>query len=313
MVRNGLVQESTEIPELPEPPCTLPLGAPSAGVEVMTLTDLRVRATAHARDLAAPRRPGFHQLFAVESGTLRQEVDFIQYTTPPGGWLWVRPGQVQRYGDLMEAEGTLVLFQPTFPDPVTASAVGLDEASGAAPRHPVGEQARAARLALDHLRFEFAAAPAPGAGPPLPPHTEVLRHLLATLLLRVTRLDRHPDIGEGADGGAEPDTFRRFRAAVERDFARSRRVADYARVLGCSPRTLSRATRAAAGLGAKEFVDRRVILEAKRLLTHTDSSAAHIAAHLGFADATNFSKFFHQRTGTAPGTFRTCHNTSTGG
>ncbi|MDJ1138522.1 helix-turn-helix transcriptional regulator [Streptomyces iconiensis] len=303
MVRNGHVHESTDIPELPYAP---PPGAPSAGVEVMTLTDLRVRAEALGQDLADPQRPDFHQLFAVESGTLRQAVDFTEHATPAGGWLWVRPGQVQQYGDLTRAEGALVLFQPTFPDPATASAVGLDEASGAVARHPVGERGRAARLALDHLRFEFAAAHAPAAGPPALAHTEVLRHLLAALLLRVTRLDGHSgdEAGPEERGRAAPDTFRRFRAAVERDFALTRRVADYAHALGYSPRTLSRATRAAAGLGAKEFVDRRVVLEARRLLAHTDNSASHIATHLGFADATNFSKFFHQRTGTTPGAFR---------
>lgn len=301
MVRNGHAHESTEIPELPYTP---PPGAPSSGVEVMTLTDLRVRAEAQGQRLTDPQRPAFHQLFAVASGTLRQEVDFTAYATPPGGWLWVRPGQVQRYGDLAGAEGALVLFQPTFPDPATASAVGLDEASGAVVRHPDGERARAARLALDHLSFEFSEAHAPGAGPQRTAHTELLRHLLAALLLRVTRLDGGAESRERGGFTGEPDTFRRFRAAVERDFARTRRVADYARALGYSPRTLSRATRVAAGLGAKEFVDRRVVLEAKRLLAHTDNTASHIAGHLGFADATNFSKFFHQRTGTAPGTFR---------
>ncbi|GAA2634163.1 AraC family transcriptional regulator [Streptomyces axinellae] len=336
MVKNGHAHESAAtIPELPYAPGP---GAPATGVEVMTLSDMRSRAEAHGQLLASPQRPVFHQLFAVETGTLRQSVDFTEHATPAGAWLWVRPGQVQQYGDFEDTEGTLVLFQPAFPDPATAAAVGLDEASGTLTHHPVGERARAVRLALEHLRFEFAAAHSAHPDHPAPaaPHTEVLRHLLAALLLRLVRLTGRygadgttgadgTDGAEGADdpngaglaggtgpiggvGGAEggpAETFRRFRAAVERDFAHTRRVSDYARALGYSPRTLSRATRAVAGLGAKEFVDRRVILEAKRLLAHTDSSSALIAAQLGFADATNFTKFFHQRTGTAPGAFRT--------
>lgn len=306
------------IPELPWSPGP---GAPATGLEVMTLSDLRTRTAAHGQNPAEPQRPDFHQLFAVESGTLRQSVDFAEHRTAPGGWLWVRPGQVQQYGDLERAEGTLVLFLPAFPDPATAEAVGLDEASGAVHRHPVDAGARAVRLALDHLRFEFTAARTGPAGPPPAAHTQLLRHLLSALLLRLIRL---PDATAGTAGtpgtpgtpgppdgpaapgqGRGPETFRRFRAAVERDFTRTRRVADYAQALGYSPRTLSRATRTAAGLGAKEFVDRRVVLEAKRLLAHTDSSASQIAAQLGFADATNFSKFFQQRAGTTPGAFRT--------
>ncbi|NEK96466.1 helix-turn-helix transcriptional regulator [Modestobacter muralis] len=92
--------------------------------------------------------------------------------------------------------------------------------------------------------------------------------------------------------------------AVERGFLRRRRVEDYARELGYSPRTLSRASLAATGVGAKEVLDRRVVLEAKRLLAHTDRSAAQVGAQLGFSSATNFSKYFHQRTGTSPIVFR---------
>ncbi|MGP3986191.1 helix-turn-helix domain-containing protein [Streptomyces sp. 3N207] len=306
MVRTGhsTASASAAVPELPYAP---PPGVATTGLEVMTLSELRDRAARAGQRLADPQRPGFHQLFAVESGRLRQFVDFTEHTTPAGGWLWVRPGQVQQYDDLDDAEGTLILFQPTFPDPTTAAFVGLDEASGAVARHPYDEYARAVRIALDHLRFEFAAERRPAAQgahtevPAQGAHTEVLRHLLAVLLLRLVRLVE-PD-GRAADA-VPSETFRRFRAAVEQDFARTRRVADYAHALGYSPRTLSRATRAAVGLGAKEFVDRRVVLEAKRLLAHTDRSAARIAAALGFADATNFAKFFHQRAGTAPGAFR---------
>lgn len=85
---------------------------------------------------------------------------------------------------------------------------------------------------------------------------------------------------------------------------RLRRVEDYARSLGYSARTLTRATLASDGVTAKEFIDRRILLEAKRLLAHSEQSAAHIAVQLGFSSATNFSKFFHRHTGKSPLTFR---------
>lgn len=296
MVRTGhaAASASAAIPELPYAP---PPGVTAPGLEVLTLSELRARAARGGLRLADPQRPDFHQLFAVESGTLRQSVDFTEHATGPGGWLWVRPGQVQQYTDPHGAEGALVLFRPTFPDPETAAAVGLDEVSDAVAQQPGGRHARAVGFALDHLRFEFAAEWQP---PARGTHEDVLRHLLAVLLRRLVSTPG----ASGSEATPPPDAFRRFRAAVEADFARTRRVADYARTLGYSPRTLSRATRAAAGLGAKEFVDRRVVLEAKRLLAHTDRSAARIGTALGFADATNFAKFFHQRTGGTPGAFR---------
>ncbi len=108
----------------------------------------------------------------------------------------------------------------------------------------------------------------------------------------------------GYSGGPAPDpdaTYLRFRDAVEKDFTRTRRVEDYAHFLGYSARTLSRAALAAAGLGAKEFIDRRVVLEAKRLLAHSDQTAARIADRLGSGHVanigvTNFSVSVRRRT-----------------
>jgi len=279
---------------IPEVSFAAPAGTP-AGLEVISLADLRARARARGVDLGAPQRPGFHHVLTLTSGTLRQTVDFTEYVLDPGAWLWVRPWQVLQWGDLEAAEGILVVFERDVPDPAAVGPARLDDPDAPALRVPAAEDAEALRLAAAHLEREFRAR----GRLPLDAHVTVLRHLLDILILRVAHLE--------APGGsaAEPgETFLRFRDAVERDFARTRRVDDYAADLGYSARTLSRASLDAAGVGAKEFIDRRVVLEAKRLLAHTDLASARIAAQLGFSSATNFAKYFHQRAGLAPIAFR---------
>ncbi|WKX68819.1 AraC family transcriptional regulator [Streptomyces sp. XD-27] len=266
----------------------------SPGVEVMSLSELRRRAPEGEFD--APQRPRFHSLFAIESGTASHTVDFTGYTLKPGSVLWVRPGQVQQFGDLTAIEGTLVLFQPGFLAPETARAARLDDRFGGTWWQPVGEDREAVRAALRHLEYVFRS----GRGLPAEVHTAMLRHLLAVLVLCVA----HQRAPAGSPLPEPSETYLRFRDAVERDFARTHRVADYAEALGYSPRTLSRATLAAAGVGAKEFLDRRVVLEARRLLAHSELSVSRVAAQTGFTDAANFSKFFQHRTGQAPGAFR---------
>ncbi len=59
----------------------------------------------------------------------------------------------------------------------------------------------------------------------------------------------------------------------------------------------------ATGRTAKEFVDDRVILEAKRLLAHDGTTVAECARRTGFDDPANFSKFFRSRCGLPPGAF----------
>jgi AraC-like DNA-binding protein len=131
-------------------------------------------------------------------------------------------------------------------------------------------------------------------------HTAILRHLLAALILRLSQAGDQPAVARSRQLS---EVFVRFRALVERDFARSRDVSEYAAELGYSPGTLSRATHQAFGVAAKRFIDQRIVLEAKGLLAHDELSATQIATYLGFTSATNFPKFFRHHTGNTPGAF----------
>jgi AraC-like DNA-binding protein len=84
-------------------------------------------------------------------------------------------------------------------------------------------------------------------------------------------------------------------------------VLDYAQRLGYSESTLSRACVAVAGRTAKEEIDARIALEAKRLLVHSPAPAANIGHQLGFSEPTNFLKFFRRTVGSTPLEFRQAH------
>lgn len=272
-------------PPIPEVTYRSPPDAPE-GLELMSFDRLRAMSSASWR--SAPHRPDFHVLGLVEAGTGHHSVDFTRHDLRPGSALWIRPGQVRRFDGIEDLEGPLILFRESFLPPGTAQHAA-DDPFGPGSWMISEERRPLAEAAFAHLRAEYTG----GAGEF---QLEVLRHLLAVLIVRLI-----------PDPSATPpvsETFARFRAAVERDFAHRRQVADYARELGYAPRTLARATLAATGLGAKEFIDRRVILEAKRLLTHGDMPTARCARHLGFDDAANFAKFFRHHTGATPGEMR---------
>ena len=98
--------------------------------------------------------------------------------------------------------------------------------------------------------------------------------------------------------------FKRFQQLVEERFAQWHQVADYADRLGYTEKSLTRAVTASMGMTAKAFIAARVVLEAKRLLVHTDLPVATIAEKLGFDEATNFGKFFRREVGGTPAAFR---------
>jgi AraC-like DNA-binding protein len=280
--------------EIPDIGFAAPVGVPP-GLEVMTLADLRGRAADRmGAEFMRPLRPRFHHLVALQRGRLRQTVDFTGYDLEPGTWLWVRPGQVQQWGDLTSVDGTVIIFEQGFLDPATRA--HLDDPHGAVVRVPTEADQKALRAATVALEREFRT---PGRLP-LETHQAILRHLLSVVVLNLAQMCASPS-------GPAPqatEAFLRFRDAVETDFASTRRLEDYARTLGYSTRTLSRASLDAAGVAAKEYIDRRVLLEAKRLLAHGDQPAVKIALRLGFSSGTNFSKFFRQRAGTSPLAFR---------
>jgi AraC-like DNA-binding protein len=81
-------------------------------------------------------------------------------------------------------------------------------------------------------------------------------------------------------------------------------LAPYAKQLGCSGKSLNRASLALTGVGAKTFLTYRIVPEARRLLVHTASAIAAISELLGFDEATNFIKVFRRETGQTSGAFR---------
>lgn len=87
-----------------------PTGTPT-GVEVMSLADLRSHAPAGVLQ-ALPARPNTHQLLTVTSSRGLGARRAVSPDTPslPGSWLWVRPGQVQQWGDVGNTEGEFILF-----------------------------------------------------------------------------------------------------------------------------------------------------------------------------------------------------------
>lgn len=95
-----------------------------------------------------------------------------------------------------------------------------------------------------------------------------------------------------------------FTALVERDFARPRRIEDYAGELGVTPTHLTRVCRASCGRGALDILSDRKLYEARRRLVETSDPVKDIAAALGFASAAYFTRAFRAETGMSPTEFR---------
>jgi AraC family transcriptional activator of pobA len=95
-----------------------------------------------------------------------------------------------------------------------------------------------------------------------------------------------------------------FKAALEQHFLSSKRPSDYAQLLNISTPYLNECVRKVTGFPVSHHIQQRLILEAKRLLVHTQLSVKEIASTLGYEDYAYFSRLFAQKTGTTALTFR---------
>ncbi|ALV32336.1 AraC family transcriptional regulator [Streptomyces sp. CdTB01] len=242
-------------------------------------------------------RIDFHVVMLFDAGPVRHMIDFAEYEATAGDLLWIRPGQVHRFSRTSEYRGTVLTMQPGFLPRATVEATGLYRYDLPPLLRPDPDRLTALRAALAQLAREYEDTET------LPPslHTAVLRHSLTAFLLRLAHLATSS--AEAARLQSDT-TFTLFRDAVEKGFATNHSVSAYADALGYSRRTLVRAVRAATGETPKGFIDKRVILEAKRLLAHTDMPIGRVGAAIGFPDAANFSKFFQQHTEMTPAAFR---------
>jgi AraC-like DNA-binding protein len=270
---------------------------PAIGIHTLRLVDLYRRQPSGER--TARHRIPVHLLALVTAGRASFTVDFTLYPCRPGGLLWVRPGQYVGFPP-PGIDATLILFEPEFPYEAAAPLQPAIGAGGWATAgtywQPTGDDEEAIVDGVSQLEIDYSRLV---AGQDIP--IEVLRHHLAALLLRVQRLE--PEAGPGV-AAADSAVLARFLAEVEHRFTETRQVDEYAKPIGCSVRTLTRASIAATGRTAKQLLDDRVALEAKRLLAESDLSAAEIGAQLGFTEPTNFGRFFARTVGCAPGQFR---------
>lgn len=98
--------------------------------------------------------------------------------------------------------------------------------------------------------------------------------------------------------------IRNFKNAVNQNFKKEHSTSFYANQLFITPDHLNRTFKAKVGKTAKEFIQARIITEAKRLLFFSSLTNKEIAYQLGFNEPANFSAFFKKHTKLSPSHFK---------
>jgi len=133
---------------------------------------------------------------------------------------------------------------------------------------------------------------------------DMLMMLLKRLIIIITQLARAAYAPAVRTEDERFHIFRKFNFLVETHYREEHSVAYYAQMLNKSPKTLSNLFAIYNQKSPLQIIQDRVLIEAKRLLYHTDKSVKQITYELGFEDAAYFSNFFKRHTSTSPLDFR---------
>ncbi|AZC39829.1 AraC family transcriptional regulator [Pseudomonas chlororaphis] len=291
-----------------------PEGSYPYGLEVFRVSDLRRRTSQEG--MRRTYGYTFYMLILVTEGQSNQVLDFESCPRGVGSLVIVRPGQAHSFGENEDWDGWILLVRPDFLWPTSSreavslgfdmerlqacillDAYGLERASSAI-QWMRQDSACAEATSPERSRDEPGASAESFEG--LQSHLRYAFYALVSWLV-ITYRDKNLD-----DQRRRPSLrrFHDFKDLVEQHFVEWKSIGTYASEMGCTERSLTRAALEAEGISAKEYISRRLGLEAKRLLIHTDWPVGAIADKLGFKEATHFSKFFRRVTGCTPQQFR---------
>jgi AraC-like DNA-binding protein len=274
------------------------------GVEVMTMKELRRRVPPSY--FLLPERVEFFLLLLIDQGEGEHQIDFQNVTLEPGRLIFLQPGQVQHWHMSDTLQGTMVLVDTVVMPAQTllsAAAPSLADPLHAWPRSALlsPQDAKDIRLQMTQLKEECMRFDSNSAQSAL--DILLAKTLLSCLLLKITRVHSHSQAQVLGHSRAQ-QLARWFGQQIESQLRLRPTVHALGERLGYSASSINRACLLATGRSAKQVIDERIALEAKRLLVHSKVSTSQIGIHLGFSESTNFLKFFKRLVGCTPEDFR---------
>jgi len=266
-------------------------------IEVIPIADTIVK---HHDTITTPHRVEFYHIFWVQKGTAEYFIDFEPVKLKANSFLFVNKDRVQAIDRTNKHDGKLLLFTDSF------FAKSEDDAKYLHSSILFNDLLDIPVIdvkANSSLQTIFNAIEIELTKDNDPYHYDLLHNLLHNLLLlaeRERRVQGFKEITKGAD----LDYTVLFRDLLFAQFKTLKSVSGYASQMNVSEKRLTAAATKTMNKSPKTIIDERVMLEAKRLLIHTNLSIKEVGYDLGFEQPTNFIKYFRKHAEKTPIEFR---------
>lgn len=261
------------------------------------------------RNLGQASKPhihSFYQLIWFRNGMGSHFVDFKAWDVTPGSLFFIEKNQVHYFDENAGYEGVLIHFNERFlnrQDHEMDFLVKCDLFHNGY-RPPFCKITPSFKPVLEtHIRQisnEWQHTEAFGS--------DLLQSLyLKALLIQVQRERNNQEQKAGTPPFAIDEKralLLQFTTLLNEHYHKGLRITDYARLLHISTRTLSELTGQLLAKTPSLMLQERMILEAQRLLLHSQLNINQIGYRLGFDDPSYFVKYFKKHTQLSPSDFR---------
>lgn len=240
-------------------------------------------------------RHNTHTFHLLQKGTVAIDIDFQQYIMEPSSIIYIHPHQVHRTTALNEITvvSLAITNENLNPDYLTL----LDRITPAKPLALAAEPYTLLNQAVSFCLTVFDRKADKLYHSLLKDACNALIALILSIYL------------EQAQSTSKPSRFelitQAFKERLEQNYTAAKRPADYAQQLHITTAYLNECVKNATGYSVSQLIQQRIILEAKRMLYHSDQSVKEIAAELGYDDYPYFCRFFTKATGMSALAFRT--------
>jgi len=248
-----------------------------------------------------PHRHDYYIVLIVIAASGKHIIDFNEFDLTENQVYFISPGQVHQIIEQERSEGYILTFTPQFMmengiEDCFIEDLYLFQDSGYAPPLELNEEELQQLAALAEEIQIFAQTEQKFK-------YQAIGALLKLLLIRCNNLCSIPVEGNTQIVQASVSLLRNFKTLLEEHHQQWHKVSEYAQQLNITPDHLNTSVKSLTGKTAKEHIQSRLVIAAKRLLLFSSLNTKEIAYQLGFSEPAHFSQFFKKRTGTAPSRF----------
>jgi len=252
-------------------------------------------------EIKKPHRADFYQILWFQKGSPTHFVDFNPIKIKPNSLLFVNKNSVQIFDNKTKFKGKAILFTDSFFCKTETDTKFLRSSILFNDLLSISQIELPKNNSIIETIFELLGTELKKSKDDY--QSDLLRNDLHNLLLHSERERRKQDFIElKKDANLEQALY--FKTLLDDNFVSHKKVSFYCQKMHLTPKRLNKATSKIFGKTPKHIIDDRVLLEAKRLLAHTNESIKEIAFMLGFEESTNFIKYFKKHTGKTPVEFK---------